>query len=115
MNGEFSLVRSTARASQLGRVFQATRDVVIASWRGSRVGVSVQRSIEQFNDTPLADRIRWVGVAVAVASIGHLGLRALQSSTVVAALPALLFAGAAALGALLAWQAGAFARAWHQR
>jgi hypothetical protein len=42
-------------------------------------------------------------------------LRSLLSSTVISALPTLLFAGTAALGAVVAWQAAAFERAWRER
>jgi hypothetical protein len=115
MSDEFLLVRRAARDSRLGGWFETARAILIASWRSSAIGGILQHADAQFHATDLSVRIRWIGITVAVASIAHLVLRSLLSSTVVSALPTLLFAGIATLGALVAWQAAAFERAWRQR
>jgi len=115
MSDEFLLVRRAARDSRLGRWFETARAILMASWHSSAVGGIVHHTAAQLHATDLADRIRWIGITVAVASIAHLVLRSLVSSTVVSALPTLLFAGTATLGVVVAWQAAAFERAWRER
>lgn len=115
MNDEFPLVRRAARDSRLGGWFEGTRAILIASWRSSAIGAVIHHAAAQHRTTAVADRIRWIGITVAVASIAHLGLRSLLSSTVISAVPVLLFAGTAALGAVVAWQSAAFERAWRER
>jgi hypothetical protein len=115
MNGEFPLARRAARDSRLGDWLEGARAILIASWLSSAIGGVVRYTVEKFHATAVADRIRWIAITIATASIAHLGLRSLLSSTVIAALPTLLFAGTAALGAVVAWQAAAFERAWRER
>lgn len=115
MNVGFESVRRSAAASRLGRL--ATRGVqsVGAAWRSSLIGRTVDAEHAAWAALSPADRIRWAGRAVAVAAVAHLALRFMMSSTVAPALPTLLVAGVAVFGALAAWQAAAFARAWRER
>jgi hypothetical protein len=61
--------------------------------------------------TPAA-RLRWWATMIAVAAAGHVVLRSFMSSTVAPAMPLGLYLVIAAAGALIAWQAEAFHRAW---
>lgn len=115
MTGDFGRVRDAATHSWLFRRAGAVTELLIAAWRSSRVGSTVDASLASLADVGTAQRIRWIATAIAIAAVAHLAIRSTLASTVVPALPALLIAGVAVFGAVVAWQADAFARAWRER
>jgi hypothetical protein len=113
MSDDFERVRARARHSRLGRFAGATRNTTIAAARSSNIAAAMRRASQEFIATTSAGRLRWVALALAVASAAHLLIRSVMSEAVVPALPAAVFVAAGVLSALVAWQPGSFITAWH--
>ena len=112
---DFNHLRQSGRHSWLIGAGVRIGDVIAAAWRSSTVAAIVNGTLDEFQRLAPVDRIRWIATTIAVAALAHLGLRSLLARTVVPALPSLLAGGVAVLAAVVAWQAGAFERAWRAR
>ena len=112
---DFPMVERAAGESALLRLARRNAASVDAAWHSARVARVVRRAGDEYMATSIAGRIRWAGCTLAVAAIVHLGLRALLPATVAPALPVVAIGGLAVCGAIAAWQAAAFERAWRER
>jgi hypothetical protein len=112
LSDDFERVRVIAARSRIARVLSITEATVEAAWRTSAIGRRLKPLMGRLAVTAPPDRVRWCATALAVAAVAHLALRSLMSSTIAPALPAAVALTIAAGSTLVAWQAGAFHRAW---
>ena len=103
--------QSTAR-STVGHIARFAGAALAAAWQSSVPGRLAGAGRHEFASATVTARVRWCATVVGVAAVGHLVLRTLMSATVAPAMPLMLFAGVAALAALVAAQPEAFIRAW---
>ena len=113
MTDDFQRVRQHARTSAIATAGRRLIAVVTAAWTASAMGGWWTAATGACARATPAARLRWSAVAMAVAAAVHVVLRSFLSSTVAPAMPLGLYVVMAAGGALIAWQADAFHRAWH--
>lgn len=112
MTHDFDRVRQSAHTSALATAGRRAITVTAAAWSSSAVGGWWTDTRDAFARATPPRRLRWWAITIAVACATHLVLRPLMSSTVAPAMPPGLYILIAASGAVIAWQAEAFHRAW---
>jgi hypothetical protein len=112
MTDDFLRLREHARTSAIATASRRLIAAATAAWTTSAVGGWWAATIRPFAGAAAAARLRWSAIAIAVAAAGHVVLRSFLSPTVAPAMPLGLYVVIAMGGAVIAWQAEAFHRAW---
>jgi hypothetical protein len=112
MTTEFDLVRETFSRSVIGQLMANVSGRLQSAWGLSISGRTVHAVERTARTAPAAARIRFIGIAIFVASIVQPAAVAVMPSTVVPAMPAMMLIVVAGGGLLAGLMPAALAHAW---
>jgi hypothetical protein len=112
MNREFDRVDAVLASSTPGRALNFLDDAIRAAWRTSSTGATARSAGQALHDTPSAQLVRMIAIAVLIAVVMQPLLISVMPATVAPAMPWPAYALEALFAAAAAWKAESIVQAW---